>query len=233
MIQGNTIVVQKALGQENIDDLLKLSEDYKKSTCFFIVGTALVMFLTSSVGELEVAAARSERGDIIEERRTEVYVAPAAPPPPPAVIVAGPPSAQPVELINKTTVIRDVSPARSRRSRSTSVSTRVPVIVEARPREVSEEIPIGPLALVTADRRSRSRDGRAIRAEIRDLEYQLARRDRHERRSEREIVKAERFSDGQLVLYEERVEKVEEPSRGVRVEKDKKGRMSISVPKYR
>ena len=25
------IVVQKALGQDNIDDLLKLSEDYKKS----------------------------------------------------------------------------------------------------------------------------------------------------------------------------------------------------------
>lgn len=30
-LQGNTIVVLKALGQENIDDLLKLSEDYKKS----------------------------------------------------------------------------------------------------------------------------------------------------------------------------------------------------------
>lgn len=31
ILQGNTIVVLKALGQENIDDLLKLSEDYKKS----------------------------------------------------------------------------------------------------------------------------------------------------------------------------------------------------------
>jgi hypothetical protein len=29
--QGNTIIVQKALGQQNIDDLLKLSDDYKKS----------------------------------------------------------------------------------------------------------------------------------------------------------------------------------------------------------
>jgi hypothetical protein len=28
--EGNTIVVQRALGQENIDDLLKLSEDYKQ-----------------------------------------------------------------------------------------------------------------------------------------------------------------------------------------------------------
>jgi hypothetical protein len=28
--EGSTIIVQRALGQENIDDLLKLSEDYKK-----------------------------------------------------------------------------------------------------------------------------------------------------------------------------------------------------------
>ena len=39
--------------------------------------------------------------------------------------------------------------------------------------------------------------------------------------------------DGAVVLFEEKVEKVEEPRRGVRIEKDKKGRMSISVPKYR
>jgi len=31
IVEGNTIVVQKALGQDNIDDLLKLSEDYKKN----------------------------------------------------------------------------------------------------------------------------------------------------------------------------------------------------------
>lgn len=30
-IKGNTVIVQKALGQENIDELLKLSEGYKKS----------------------------------------------------------------------------------------------------------------------------------------------------------------------------------------------------------
>ncbi|KAK0616491.1 hypothetical protein B0T14DRAFT_247841 [Immersiella caudata] len=29
--EGNTIIVQKALGQQNIDDLLKLSDEYKKS----------------------------------------------------------------------------------------------------------------------------------------------------------------------------------------------------------
>lgn len=29
--QGNTLVLQVALGQDNIDDVLKLSRDYKKS----------------------------------------------------------------------------------------------------------------------------------------------------------------------------------------------------------
>ncbi len=77
-----------------------------------------------------------------------------------------------------------------------------------------------------------------MRAEIRDLELQLARRDHHhhhhrERRSERDIVTAERLSSGELVLFEEKVERIEEPRRGVRIEKDKKGRMAISVPKYR
>jgi hypothetical protein len=28
--EGNTLIVQKALGQDNIDELLKVSEDYKK-----------------------------------------------------------------------------------------------------------------------------------------------------------------------------------------------------------
>ena len=51
--------------------------------------------------------------------------------------------------------------------------------------------------------------------------------------SGRDVVRAERLSDGQLVLYEEGIEKIEEPHRGVRSEKDKKGRMAISVPKYR
>ncbi|KAJ2974345.1 hypothetical protein NUW58_g8688 [Xylaria curta] len=31
VIEGNTIIVQKALGQQNIDDLLRLSDEYKKA----------------------------------------------------------------------------------------------------------------------------------------------------------------------------------------------------------
>lgn len=108
-------------------------------------------------------------------------------------------------------------------------------MVDVRRREeYSEEVPVGPLALVKSERhrsrsRSRSRSHRELRSEIRDLERQYQSR----RHGEREIVKAERLSTGELVLYEEQIEKIEEPRRGVRIEKDKKGRMSISVPKYR
>lgn len=44
-------------------------------------------------------------------------------------------------------------------------------------------------------------------------------------------MRAERLSTGELVLLEETIERVEEPSRGVRIEKDRRGRMSISVPR--
>ncbi|KAG6363657.1 hypothetical protein INS49_008758 [Diaporthe citri] len=242
--EGNTIVVLKALGQENIDDLLKLSEDYKKS-------------------ELELTGGRSEAGNIIEERREETIVhAPAPPPshhpsmhapppppmmhgppptmhgPPPPVMMPPPPIAHPppmfhapppppppAEVVEKTTVIRDVSPARSYTTTTsgtthTSHTSRTPYIVDVRREEVSEDVPVGAMALVKSDRhRSRSRSDRDIRHEIRDLERQLDRK----RHGERELVKAERLSSGELVLYEEQVERIEEPRRGVRIEKDKKG----------
>ncbi len=80
-----------------------------------------------------------------------------------------------------------------------------------------------------------------LRSEIRHLEKQLARRERSRHRRHRslstggELVRAERLSTGELVLYEEEVETLREPSRGrgVRVERDKRGRMSIVVNKYR
>ncbi|EHA51247.1 hypothetical protein MCOR27_007360 [Pyricularia oryzae] len=190
--EGNTIIIQRALGQENIDDLLKLSEDYKQS-------------------ELEVVSARSEHAEVVEETvvKEEVVVAPPAPPPPPPpppapaepVIVDVPPPAPPppaeapAPVINTTTTmvaVRDVSPSRMTTSSyctsdsSYSTHTRVPVIVDAGPRE-------------------------------------MVRHRRHRSASRGDLVRAERLSDGQLVIYEERVEKIEEPRRGVRIEKDKKG----------
>ncbi|KAI1777458.1 hypothetical protein F4818DRAFT_439813 [Hypoxylon cercidicola] len=228
--EGNVIIVQKALGQQNIDDLLKLSEDYKKS-------------------EQEVTAARSVSGELIEERR-EIFTLPppppsvVAPPPPPVIHTAAPVAPSPPVEVYRETFVRETSPARtvrSHRSHSTS-TTRTPVIIE--PREYSEEVPIGPLALV-GDRRRTNHD---ISMEIARLEAErdFMKRERrhhhshsrhrshsHSRSLERELVSAERLPTGELVLYEEQVEKIEEPRRGVRIEKDKKGRMSISVPKYR
>ncbi|TDZ16682.1 hypothetical protein Cob_v010343 [Colletotrichum orbiculare MAFF 240422] len=239
--EGNTVIVLKALGQANIDELLKLSEEYKQS-------------------ELEVAAARSSAGRV-EERYEEIYTIPpavaalppppppppasVAPPPPPPVVVAPPPApptvvsvpaAAPVpvvveaapppppppapveEVVERRTVIREVSPARSSTSYTTS-TTATPTMYERR--EYSEEIPIGPMA-VAERRRSRSRSRKNIRSEIKALEAELHGRRRHGSHS-RDLVRAEQMPDGAVVLYEEKVEHVEEPRRGVRIEKDKKG----------
>ncbi|KAK0709902.1 hypothetical protein B0T26DRAFT_743206 [Lasiosphaeria miniovina] len=252
--EGNVIIVQKALGQQNIDDLLKLSADYKKS-------------------ERELEVSRSSPGDIIEERRTEYIKVPErqteyievperrteyvevpraeyvqiAPPPSfaptphyshsgPLIIAANPPPESPVEVV-KTTVLREVSPARSFTTAydttTTTTTYETPIIYDARPREVSSTIPVGPLALAEGRRRRRSADAESLRSEINHLNRELARRDRHERHSSRDFVRAERLSTGELVLYEEEIERIAEPSRGVRLEKDKRGRLAISVPKYR
>ncbi|KAK3292431.1 uncharacterized protein B0H64DRAFT_406646 [Chaetomium fimeti] len=265
--EGNVVIVQKALGQHNIDDLLKLSDEYKK-------------------GELEIVTARSSAGDIIEERierRTEIYesspATPAFPPPSaaqvipggtgPVIIDANPPHHHhhPVDVV-KTTVVRDVSPARytttsydtydtTTSSYDTYTSTSgPPAIVVDRSREVSGHVPVGPVALAGERRHHHHRHSGAyetddLRSEIRHLETQLARREgsrsrhrhshshsRHRSRSLSrgggELVRAERLSTGELVLYEEEIEQIQEPSRGgPRIERDKRGRLSISMPRYR
>ena len=79
--------------------------------------------------------------------------------------------------------------------------------------------------------RRRSYDSDDIESEISRIERQIARKERHGSRGD--IVRAERLFTGELVLLEEQVERVEEPSKGVRLEKDKRGRLSISVPRNR
>jgi hypothetical protein len=105
--------------------------------------------------------------------------------------------------------------------------------------ERSDEIPVGPLALAITSDRSRSKDERVIRAEIKALEAEKEAL-RAEKKASKEARRAERIrregrESGDLVLYEERMEvkREREPEGGVRIEKDRKGRMSISVPKYR
>jgi len=278
--EGNVIIVQKALGQQNIDDLLKLSDEYKKSAH---PRTPTHHHITKTpAGELEIIAARSSAGDIVEERIVEErhteYVnvasphehveftqqqytqqhpsgalvvtatppaaAPLPPPPAPApvpVFMAPQPNVQyapqptavqyapePQVQFARNTMVREVSPARSytttasyttgtTASYTTGTSSTVtgPVIVDAYPshHHHGQELVRAPPQEIVLPRRSRSRH--------------------HSRHGSRDLVRAERLSTGELVLYEEEVEHVEPTRNGVRIEKDKRGRMSISVPRNR
>ncbi|KAF7856078.1 hypothetical protein EAF04_010033 [Stromatinia cepivora] len=286
--EGDTIIIQKALGRENIDEVIKLSEEYKAAE------------------KLEMSGARSEAGTVIEER-TEVFNIPPPPsivhhapppppsvhyapppppppapaqwappppsvvyaPPPPPVIYAPPPPPPPqqnVEIHETTKIVeRSPSPARSTYSHHSHHSHHThhhhdPVILEGRPRSRDEESvfyekreiiertePIGAMTLSRSH--SHRKDERAIRAEIKALEAEKEAL-KADRRANRELRRAERLrreggrhSDSQLVLYEDEIhdgrdvtivrrERIVEPEGGVRIEKDRKGRMSISVPKY-
>lgn len=187
---------------------------------------------------MEVAAARSSAGNITEERREEFFVPLAPAPPPPAPITTLPVPAPTPVIIDAGPPLRSLSP-----SATTSTSS-----YDSRPHhrhhhhhpETSAPIPIGPLALAERSRsrsrhrsRSRSHTNREIRAEIRALERELVHRPKHEIGpiSDREVVRAERLPDGQLVIYEEEVEKVVHTHKPARIEKDKKGRLSLSVPR--
>ncbi|KAI0399794.1 hypothetical protein F4802DRAFT_537283 [Xylaria palmicola] len=210
VIEGTTVIIQKALGQRNIDDLLRLSDEYKKV-------------------DAELTAARSVPGAVVEERREEVFTIP--PPPPPPVLVRPPPG--PVEVV-KEMVVREISPSRSSTGYTTTTgpsttsyaTSRTPVVIEAGgPREmvgVSDGALVGPLALV-GDRRGELQHHH---------HYHAGHTHHHSHSRDRDLVRAERLPTGELVLYEEEIERIEEPRRGVRIEKDKKGRMSISVPKH-
>jgi hypothetical protein len=151
-----------------------------------------------------MSGGRSDGGTVIEERREEI-------------IREGPRYGR-GEFFEKTTFERrGLSPPRSHivHGRSRSVGP-APIIIDTKGPvefvEHSTNIPVGPLVLV-GDRRLR--DDRTIRAEIKDLEFE----------------RADRIRRGELVVYEE-VRKEREPD-GVVVEikRDKKGRMSIVVPR--
>lgn len=177
---------------------------------------------------------------VIEERIEKVFTAPAAPP---AVHKT-------VEIVTDTKYVETRSPSPSpsghRRHRSSSHYQGNPIIVEAgRPRgevDYSEAI-VGPVALFRSHSRHSSPHShdRAVRAEIAILEAEKEQRridSEHYHRSHR----SHRSSENELVIYEAdgaRYEPLEEIALirrerepEIRIEKDKKGRISISVPKY-
>lgn len=116
----------------------------------------------------------------------------------------------PYEMVDET-YIRDVSP-----DRSSSTSSWDSHTTHRRRRRKSA----GPIILASRSR-SRSRSGHELRAEIRALERELAHRPKGS--SGREIVQAERLPNGEVVIYEDRLEKVVEHHKPPRIEKDKKG----------
>jgi hypothetical protein len=213
------------------------------------VTTSLTTYRFNPEVEIKMSGGRSEAGTVIEERRQEVFTIP--PPPGGAFEV--------VKDTKITEIHRDHSPARSHhhhhhdgavileahpREESTFVETKREWV------DRSDPIPVGPLALAIQPERYRAKDERAIRAEIKALEAEKEAL-RAEKRAERELRKADRIrrggrvSETDLVLYETerydrpeeeytvvRRERIEEPEGGVRIEKDRKGKMSISVPKY-
>lgn len=218
--------MQKALGQDNIDELLKLSEDYKKGKSTISPYPDETLIIT---GEMEVAAARSSAGNVVEERKEEIFVPPAATQPAPAAALAPAPAPAPAPgpVIVDAAPPRDTSPSRT--TTTTSSYDTHHYHHHHDHHEASRPVPVGPLALAERSRsRSRSRGGREIRAEIRALERELVHRPKRET-GERELVRAERLPDGQLVVYEEQVD-VEHTHKPARIEKDRKGRLSLSVP---
>ncbi|KAI9741571.1 MAG: hypothetical protein M1818_004377 [Claussenomyces sp. TS43310] len=214
--EGDVIIIQKALGRENIDEVIKLSEEYNK------------------VDKVEMAGGRSEasRSEAGEVQKVSEE------------IIRMPPQHGEEEVIKttKTTVERrEVSPAPSHLSlrshqshhshHSRSRSVGAPVIIEARPHEHGDESPPGTMDLVPTDRQL-VKDERAIRAEIKALEAEKEAL-RAERKASREMRRADRLrregrESGEMILYDRdeirETREFREESRGgsVRIEKDKK-----------
>lgn len=203
--EGNVVIIQKALGRENIDEVIKLSEDYKKS------------------GKNEV---RSEPEVVIRETTHEIITAPAVP-----HIVQ--PSLE-VVSDTKIVETRSVSPSPHHHHHSSHHNNPI-IIEAGRPREeYSDAIAVGPLALVSSHSHSRhsSREDRVVRAEIALLEAEKAKR--YAEKDYRRIRHSGRSSETELVLYDRDsyggpseeitlVRREREPDIGVRIEKDKKG----------
>lgn len=118
--------------------------------------------------------------------------------------------------------------------------------------ERSAAMPVGPLALAVPSQRSRVNSGGevSIRERIKYLELEKKALEA-ERRVERARKHHRKTTGTEVVIYDKEVDrysesgygdrdvtvvkretKLVEPEGGVRIEKDRKGRMSISVPRY-
>jgi len=146
--------------------------------------------------------------------------------------VAAPPAPPPAPTVEfvRTPTVREVSPARSYTTTSYDSTTSYDTTITSTSSGTTTTV----TPVIVDAHHHHTAGGEIVLAERPHHHHSHSRsRSRHARHGSRDIVRAERLSTGELVLYEEQIERVEEPSRGVRIEKDRKGRMSISVPKYR
>lgn len=176
----------------------------------------------------------------------QIYTVPPPPPPapvviPPPVVVAPPPP--PVqEVVTDTKIVEHYDSGHHHHHHGGA-----PIIVNApHPshhhdhvtdiREVQYERVDDRMALAPIS--SSSRSEAAIRAEIRalEMEKEALRRRRHRGKSvghsDLVVYDKESFRTDSEEVTIVRKEKIVEPEGGVRIEKDRKGRMAISVPKY-
>ncbi|RSL50814.1 hypothetical protein CEP53_008663 [Fusarium sp. AF-6] len=273
--EGHTIIVQKALGQDNIDELLKVSEDYKKVEAEIAAARKPAPAILPPPAQAKPqpppqqappqqlppqqappapkaptqapppqappqqapppqappAQAPPHQMPPVQKVPAPVPVPAPAPqppiqmqpvpapmpmPPPPGPIYMNPPGPAPVEIVDET-IIRDVSPSRS----TTTMSSWDTSSFQDTSSFHHHHHHQGELIHKS---RSRSRGGRReIRAEIRALERELAHRPRGRSSTGGELVHAERLPDGQVVIIEDKLEKVVEHRKPPRIEKDKKG----------
>lgn len=200
----------------------------------------------STTGSAPATTVIQERQEIISipPPPVAVPVAPVAPPPP---IVVAPPPVPVQEVITDTKVVEHFDHGHHHHHHSNA-----PIIVNAphpsshygghdhvtelhevqTVERVDDRLALAPVS-------STSRSEAAIRAEIRalELEKESLRRDRRRRgksvgHADLIVYDEQRFGNDSEEVTVIRKEKIIEPDGGVRIERDRKGRMAISVPKY-
>ncbi|RFU36232.1 hypothetical protein B7463_g1, partial [Scytalidium lignicola] len=203
--EGNTIIIQKALGREHIDEVIRLSEVYK----------------SSEKHHEHDHDNHSDTSETIIEERKEVYTIP-------------PRASQNFEILRDTKVVErhhSRSPGRRHHHHDAVIidAGRPREYIER-----SDPIPVGPLALAVPERSRRDErtiraeiralesEKEALRAEKRaDEELRRAALIRQGRGEELVVYENDRFVDRDEVLVLKK-EKIIEPEGGVRIEKDRK-----------
>ncbi|KIX02198.1 uncharacterized protein Z518_08137 [Rhinocladiella mackenziei CBS 650.93] len=239
-----TIIIEKALGPDNIDEIFTKSKEYRERE---VTTTRLIEAPPAE----DVVFEKKEK---VEEIKTvPLSEAPRSVREWDGLSVRSPsprshrshsrrrsrrgssPGVVKETVVEKKEVVKEVSPARTRRSksarrRSSSVSDETIIerkITHEAEFDDSNSVHVGPLALVVDRKPPRSE--RDIKEEIRILEAErraLRRERRYEREGGTEIVKVERIHDrspsprGEVII-ERRGDEILE------VKKDRRGRMSL------